>query len=60
MKSQMMALLIGVAIGATAIQGLYAQGAKLKAYSVGENEILDASGRCDRQMAARRIGRRPD
>ena len=43
MKNQMMALLAGVAIGATAIQGLYAQGAKPKAYTVGENEILDAS-----------------
>jgi uncharacterized protein (DUF1330 family) len=43
MKSQMMALLAGVAIGATAIQGLYAQGAKPKAYTVSENEILDAS-----------------
>ena len=43
MKSQMVALLTGVAIGVTAIQGLYAQGAKPKAYSIGENEILDAS-----------------
>ena len=43
MKNQMMALLAGVAIGATVIQGLYAQGAKPKAYTVGENEILDAS-----------------
>jgi uncharacterized protein (DUF1330 family) len=43
MKSHTMALLVGVAIGATAIQGLYAQGAKPKAYSVGENEIVDAS-----------------
>ena len=39
MKNQMMALLAGVAIGATVIQGLYAQGAKPKAYTVGENEI---------------------
>jgi uncharacterized protein (DUF1330 family) len=43
MKSQIIALLAGVAIGATAIQGLYAQGAKLKAYGITENEILDAS-----------------
>ena len=38
-----MVLLAGVAIGAIAVQGLHAQGAKLKAYSVGEIEILDAS-----------------
>jgi uncharacterized protein (DUF1330 family) len=38
-----MVMLAGVAIGAIAVQGLHAQGAKLKAYSVGEIEILDAS-----------------
>ena len=38
-----MVLLAGVSIGAIAVQGLHAQGGKLKAYSVGENEILDAS-----------------
>ena len=37
------AMLAGVAIGAIAVQGLHAQGAKLKAYAVSENEILDAS-----------------
>ena len=37
------ALLAGVAIGAIAVQGLHAQGAKLKAYAVIENEVLDAS-----------------
>jgi len=37
------ALLAGVAIGAIAVQGLHAQGAKLKAYAVSENEVLDAS-----------------
>lgn len=37
------ALLSGVAIGSMAVQGLHAQGAKLKAYSVGEIEVLDAS-----------------
>jgi uncharacterized protein (DUF1330 family) len=36
-------LFAGVAIGAIAVQGLHAQGAKLKAYGVVENEILDAS-----------------
>src|ERR1700692_4729856 len=35
-------LLAGVAIGATAIQGLHAQ-AKLKAYSVTEQSVIDAS-----------------
>jgi uncharacterized protein (DUF1330 family) len=43
MKTHTMALLAGVAIGATAVQGLYAQGAKLKAYSVSEIETLDRS-----------------
>ena len=43
MKMHTMALLAGVAIGATAVQGLNAQGAKPKAYSVSEIEILDAS-----------------
>jgi uncharacterized protein (DUF1330 family) len=38
-----MAMLAGVAIGAIAVQGLHAQGAKLKAYSVSESEVLDAS-----------------
>ena len=57
MKSQMMALLIGVAIGATAIQGLYAQGAKPKAYSVGENEIVDASAQAAYLPTARKAVR---
>jgi uncharacterized protein (DUF1330 family) len=43
MKTHTMALLAGVAIGATAVQGLHAQGAKLKAYSVSEIETLDRS-----------------
>ena len=38
-----MLVLAGIAIGAVAVQGLHAQGAKLKAYGVVENEILDAS-----------------
>jgi uncharacterized protein (DUF1330 family) len=37
--AQGLTLLAGVAIGATAIQGLHAQ-AKLKAYSVGELEVM--------------------
>ena len=36
-------LLTGIAIGAIAMQGLHAQGAKLKAYSVNEAEPLDSS-----------------
>ena len=36
-------LLAGIAIGAIALQGLHAQGAKPKAYSVAELEILNAS-----------------
>src|SRR6478609_5849178 len=57
MKSQMMALLIGVAIGATAIQGLNAQGAKPKAYSIGENEIVDASAQAAYLPTARKAVR---
>ena len=36
-------LLAGVAIGAIAVQGLHAQGAKLKAYAIAEEEPLDTS-----------------
>jgi len=44
MKAQYtMALLAGIAIGAVAVEGLQAQGAKLKAYSVSEFAVLDAS-----------------
>jgi uncharacterized protein (DUF1330 family) len=35
--------LAGVAIGAIGMQGLHAQGAKLKAYSIGEEEVLDST-----------------
>ena len=38
-----MAMLTSAAIGAIAAQSLHAQGAKLKAYSVSESEVLDAS-----------------
>jgi uncharacterized protein (DUF1330 family) len=38
-----MLMLAGIAIGAIAVHGLHAQGTKLKAYGVVENEILDAS-----------------
>jgi uncharacterized protein (DUF1330 family) len=36
-----LSVLAGVAIGAIAMQGLHAQGAKLKAYSIGELEVFD-------------------
>jgi uncharacterized protein (DUF1330 family) len=48
------ALLAGVAIGAIAVQGLHAQGAKLKAYSVSELEVLDASAQAAYLPAARK------
>jgi uncharacterized protein (DUF1330 family) len=49
-----MVLIAGIAIGAIAVQGLHAQGAKLKAYSVGEIEILDASAQAAYLPAARK------
>jgi uncharacterized protein (DUF1330 family) len=48
-----MVLLAGVAIGAVAVEGLHAQ-AKLKAYSVGESEVLDASALAAYLPAARK------
>jgi uncharacterized protein (DUF1330 family) len=49
-----MAMLAGVAIGAIAVQGLHAQGAKLKAYSVSESEVLDATALAAYLTAARK------
>jgi uncharacterized protein (DUF1330 family) len=49
-----MAMLAGTAVGAIAVQGLHAQGAKLKAYSVGENEILNASAQATYLATARK------
>jgi uncharacterized protein (DUF1330 family) len=49
-----MVLLAGVAIGAIAIQGLHAQGAKVKAYAVNESEILDPSAQAAYLPAARK------
>jgi uncharacterized protein (DUF1330 family) len=49
-----MTLLAGVAIGAIALQGLHAQGAKLKAYSISEAEILDPSLQATYLPAARK------
>ena len=50
----MVVLLAGVAIGAIALEGLHAQGAKLKAYSIGEIETLDATARAAYLPAARK------
>jgi uncharacterized protein (DUF1330 family) len=54
MKTYTIALLAGVAIGVIALQGLHAQGAKLKAYSITEAEILDASAQAAYLPAARK------
>jgi uncharacterized protein (DUF1330 family) len=49
-----MVMLAGVAIGAIAVQGLHAQGAKLKAYSIGEIETFDTSAQAAYLPAARK------
>ncbi len=49
-----MTLLAGVAVAAIALQALHAQGAKLKAYSVAEIEILDPSAQDTYLPAARK------
>jgi uncharacterized protein (DUF1330 family) len=54
MKTYTMTLLAGVAIGAIALQGLHAQGAKLKAYSVSEVEILDPAAQAAYLPVARK------
>ena len=54
MKTHAMALLAGVAIGATAVHGLNAETSKPKAYSVGELEILDATTQAAYLPAARK------
>jgi uncharacterized protein (DUF1330 family) len=54
MYKSAMVLLVGVAIGAVAVQGLQAQGAKLKAYSVFEGDILDASAQAAYLPAVRK------
>jgi uncharacterized protein (DUF1330 family) len=53
-KTHTMALLAGIAIGATAVQGLRAQTAKPKAYSVSELETLDAAALAAYLPAARK------
>src|SRR6516164_2261686 len=50
----LMTLLAGIAIGAIGLQSLHAQGAKLKAYSVSESEVLDASALAAYLPAARK------
>ena len=50
-----MVLLAGVAIGAIAVQGLHAQGAKLKAYAITEFEPLDTSARTAGLPAVRKV-----
>jgi uncharacterized protein (DUF1330 family) len=50
-----MVLLAGVAIGAVAVQGLHAQGAKLKAYAIAEFEPLDTAARAAGLPAARKV-----
>ena len=49
-----MTLLAGIAIGAVALQGLHAQGAKQKAYSISELEMLDAAAEATYLPAARK------
>src|ERR1700736_6787093 len=55
MKTYTIALLAGVAIGAIALQGLHAQGAKLKAYSIRESEIIAPAAQADYLPAARNL-----
>ena len=55
MKIYTMTLLAGVAIGAIALQGLHAQGAKLKAYAVSEAEIIDPAAQAAYLPTARKL-----
>jgi uncharacterized protein (DUF1330 family) len=48
-------MLAGVAIGAIAVQGLHAQGAKLRAYSISESEILDSAAQAAYLPTARKL-----
>jgi uncharacterized protein (DUF1330 family) len=50
-----MVMLAGAALGALVVQGLHAQGAKLKAYVISENEILDASAQAAYLPTARKL-----
>jgi uncharacterized protein (DUF1330 family) len=50
-----MVMLAGAALGALALEGIHAQGAKLKAYVISENEILDASAQAAYLPTARKL-----
>jgi uncharacterized protein (DUF1330 family) len=50
-----MVMLAGVAVGALAVEGLHAQGAKLKAYVVSESEVLDPSAQAAYLPTARKL-----
>jgi uncharacterized protein (DUF1330 family) len=50
-----MVMLAGAVLGALAFEGLHAQGAKLKAYVISENEILDASAQAAYLPTARKL-----
>lgn len=50
-----MVMLAGAALGALAVEGIHAQGAKLKAYVISENEILDASAQAAYLPTARKL-----
>jgi uncharacterized protein (DUF1330 family) len=50
-----MVMLAGAVLGAVAAEGLHAQGAKLKAYVISENEILDASAQAAYLPTARKL-----
>jgi uncharacterized protein (DUF1330 family) len=50
-----MVMLASAALGALAVEGLHAQGAKLKAYVISENEILDASAQAAYLPTARKL-----
>ena len=50
-----MVMLAGIALGALAVQGLHAQGAKLKAYVITENEILDTAAQAAYLPTARKL-----
>src|SRR5690349_14117526 len=50
-----MVMLAGAALGALAVEGIHAQGAKLKAYVVSENQVLDASAQAAYLPVARKL-----
>src|ERR1700687_3050961 len=54
MKTYVMTVLAGVAIGAIALQGLHAQGAQLKAYYLSQPETLDPPFQATYLPAARK------